>query len=133
MTERVFPGTWKIVGSTSGLFPVRSGIHLSRIQPNESRFNVRVRRQGQPEETSFEAKLPDVTAPEEDTALEGQVPDGQGGKVQLVATFCPGEDKGPSFLCGHVTRPGQRIGDGATGVWVAEEDRPPTDPPPKKC
>ncbi|HEX5718996.1 MAG TPA: hypothetical protein VF179_22730, partial [Thermoanaerobaculia bacterium] len=60
--------------------------------------------------------------------LKGDVPDGNGGKVELAATLCPGEDKGPSYLCGHVTRRGQRIGDGATGVWVAEEDRPPKDP-----
>ena len=128
MTERVFPCSWKIVGSTSRLFPVRSGVHLDRIQPNQPQFKVRVRRQGNPEETSFDAKLPDVTSPEEDTALEGEVPDGVGGKVKLVATLVPGEDKAPSFLCGHVTRDRQRIGDGATGVWVAEEERPPKDP-----
>ena len=125
MTERVFPDTWKIVGSTSLLFPVRSSIRLAR---NGSRFEFRIRRQGQPEDKLFEGDFPEVTAPEVDPALKGDIPHGEGPKVQLVATLCPGDGDGPSYLCGHVTRPGQRIGDGATGVWVAEEERPPRDP-----
>lgn len=127
MTERVFPGTWKIVGSTSRLFPVRAGICLSEVQRND--FEFRVRPEGPAGEVLFRAKLPDVSAPEKDTEFKGEVPDGNGGKVELTATLCPGDEGGPVYLCGHVIRPGQRIGDGATGVWVAEEDRPPKDPP----
>lgn len=127
MSDPAFPDRWKIVGSTTRrLFPVGAGLRV--VRPVPERFEVRILRQGKPEEELSSGDFP-ITAPEVEPTLKGDVPDGNGGTVQLVATLCLGDDKVPSFLCGHVTRAGQRIGDGATGVWVAEEDRPPKDPP----
>lgn len=127
MSEPAFPERWKIVGSTSRvLFPVGLGIRVARPRPE--RFEFHVRREGKPEEKLFEGDFPEVTAPEVDPALAGDVEAGEGHRVRVAATLCPGAEGGPSFLCGQVTRPGPRIGDGATGVWVAEEDRPPRNP-----
>jgi hypothetical protein len=126
MAEPTLTSRWRIVSSTSRFFPIWSWVHLDPLSADPSRFRFQVSWEGHSSLQLFEGTYPDVTAPPgAAVTLRGgfRFPGPQGHPFELVVTVCPGYQDFPKYLCGQLYDLEGR-GDGATGVWVAEEDRP---------
>ena len=129
MSEQKFPEKTRIIASSSDYFPLEAAILVRPIQTNPNRVQVVKRKGEEPEEVLFEADLPpQLRGP--DRALRGSFRNRETNKMlHGLVTLCPGR---VNFLVGHITSPEDRIEEGGTGVWVAEERPEPEEPPGRK-
>ena len=116
MTERIYP----IVGSTHDVFPSTSVVRLTPHQMGSARCDFLLDSQ-----KLFEADLPAVP-PGKPSAFAGTFDGNDGKRHVLKVTVFPG--RGKQVLCGLLFKPGRDRDEGPTGVWVAEEQRPPKPP-----
>jgi hypothetical protein len=124
MSQSDFPSRAAIVATTTDVFPLDHQIHLERI-PFSSDFRVKLGPAGEEPTERFQAKIADITAPEKDSQMNGELLRGS-IKLKAEITLCPG---GVKYLVGRVTEPNGRFDEGGTGVWVAEERPEPEEPP----
>ena len=122
------PKSWKVVASTSRFFPVESTVVLTRKSQDSTSFALEV-------DWVQHASLPlfDVTLPEEPPGTSrGDFfhPKAPTEQFDFSVTVSLGPKEKP-YLFGVVSGPRQGIESGGTGVWVAEEQQPPRDPPDK--
>jgi hypothetical protein len=125
MSETLFPGQSTIIASTSDYFPIDADIQVAPIQTDAARVQIRLLRPGQEPEDLFETDVP-AEARRPDRSLQGDFRNRQTCKILIgLMTLCPGKTR--RLLVGRITSPEDRIDEGGTGVWVAEER--PKEPP----
>lgn len=127
MTKPTVAECWKIISTSHPRFPLHSFIVVEPIEQEPSRFRLHLVREGQPKEPLFEGKFPEEPVPGA-VSFRGEF---ENRKRLLVTTVSPGKkDKTVKCLCGQFYELGPGKGDGATGVWVAEEQGGPLPPEP---
>lgn len=129
MAEPSIPRGWKIISSTSRFFPVDSEVRFAPVRGGVSRYELDVDWGRQATSWTFEVELPDgMTSEGRSSHFHGDFQDKKGRPFRVVFTLCPESSQGgPRYLCGLLfhrrnSDPGD-LGDTATGVWVAEEER----------
>ena len=128
MTNPSFCEDWRIISSTSRFFPVHSIVKLIQGTQDRSHIDLAVQWEGGVslvllQDKDFPDDVPGTFEGSFDHPNKSQEEELE--QFELSVTVCHGPKKKKTFLHGVLfTLPGRRIDPGATGVWVAEEDRP---------
>lgn len=120
------PLRWNVISSTCRFFPAWSGLRLRPGGPGRHRLEIEW--EGHPPHLLCEVVVPE-SAPGGAVSFGGEIQGPEGERFRVWATLCPGDgEDAPRRLCGSLRPWSGGIGaSGGTGVWVAEEDRPPGD------
>ncbi len=117
---------WRIISSTSRFFPVHSKVKLISRAQDAARIDLAVEWEKSLSLLLLEDKAFPDTVPGTFRGDFGH-PKGEADEelFQIVVTVCPAQGIGaPQYLCGQLYELNAGIESGATGVWVAEEERP---------
>lgn len=118
------PLRWNVVSSTCRFFPAWSGLRL--CPAGLGRRRIEIEWEGHPSHPLCEVEFPDNGQPGAAVSFGGVIVGPEGERFRVWATLCPGDgEDGPRSLCGSLRPLGGIGASGGTGVWVAEEDRPP--------
>lgn len=129
MSKTDFKGGWTIRASTSRFFPTQSSLDLTPKVPKSAGFELEVTWEGQDQ---AKLKLIEEGFVQEGRTLQGKFrfPRQSAEEFELVVSLCPCAD-GKTRLVGLLLQTDGRE-PGSTGVWVAEVQQPPIDPPPQE-
>lgn len=118
--------TWRILASSSRYFPVQAQVVFLRKEPGAP-FEFQVNWEDEITVALFTGELPQGA---ESGTFQGEFEDKKCKPLLVVVTACPAKKQGEKrHLCGRLFDLDSPSRDGgALGVWVAEEERPPTDP-----
>lgn len=127
MTNPSFCEEWRIISSTSRFFPVHSIVRLVKRKQGRGRIDLAVEWEGGLSLVLLEDKAFPDDVPGTFEGSFGHHTQSKGEEqFELSVTVChgPKKRKKKMFLCGVLLPLLAGIDPGATGVWVAEEDRP---------